>query len=185
MEKTIIRDAVTEDIEQLINIYAYYVRNTAVTFDYEIPSFEVFEEHMMKIMEKYPWLVLEKEGKILGYAYAGPFVGRGAYQWSAEVSIYLDPVYLHQGLGRQLYLALEDALKEMGVLNLYACIGYPEEEDIYLTKNSAEFHQHLGFRRVGEFYRCGYKFKKWYNMIWMEKIIGPHDDRPIPVISHR
>ena len=73
-----------------------------------------------------------------------------------------------------LYEALEKELKKMGILNLYACIGYPATEDEYLTKNSAEFHEHLGFTKVGEFHKCGYKFGRWYDMIWMEKIIGSH-----------
>ena len=80
-----------------------------------------------------------------------------------------------RGLGKKLYFALEEALKEMGILNLYACIGYPIEEDQYLTKNSAEFHEHLGYTTVGRFHKCGYKFNCWYDMIWMEKIIGSHD----------
>ena len=67
----------------------------------------------------------------------------------------------------------------MGILNLYACIGYPQVEDEYLTKNSAEFHAHLGFELVGTFHNCGYKFDRWYDMVWMEKIIGePHAGQP-------
>ena len=80
-------------------------------------------------------------------------------------------------MGRMLYEALETVLKEMGILNLYACIGYPETEDEYLTRNSADFHAHLGFEKVGEFHKCGYKFDRWYSMIWMEKIIGEHEDK--------
>ena len=69
---------------------------------------------------------------------------------------------------------MEQRLKEMGILNLYACIAYPEVEDEYLDKNSVLFHEHLGYVKVGEFHKCGYKFGRWYNMIWMEKIIGEH-----------
>lgn len=69
----------------------------------------------------------------------------------------------------------------MGVLNLYACIGYPKVEDEYLNKNSAQFHEHLGFRLCGTFENCGYKFNRWYDMIWMEKIIGEHTDDQAPV----
>lgn len=58
----------------------------------------------------------------------------------------------------------------------YACIGYPEKDDEYLTTNSADFHEHLGLKKVGGFYKCGYKFDRWYNMIWMEKIIGKHQE---------
>ncbi|MBQ9572428.1 MAG: GNAT family N-acetyltransferase [Acidaminococcaceae bacterium] len=84
-------------------------------------------------------------------------------------------------MGRMLYEALETELKKMGILNLYACIGYPETEDEYLTRNSAGFHAHLGYVKVGEFHKCGYKFGRWYNMIWMEKIIGEHEDRKAPI----
>ena len=80
-----------------------------------------------------------------------------------------------------IYEALEKKLCEMGILNLYACIGYPDVEDEYLNKNSAEFHAHLGFSKVGEFHQCGYKFGRWYNMIWMEKIIGAHQKCQLPV----
>ena len=73
----------------------------------------------------------------------------------------------------------------MGILNLYACIGYPEQDDAYLTGNSAAFHAHLGFCRVGEFHRCGYKFGRWYHMIWMEKIIGTHRAPQPPVVCYR
>ena len=74
-----------------------------------------------------------------------------------------------------LHSALENELKSRGVLNMYACIAYPKVEDEYLDKNSEKFHKHLGYRLVGEFYDCGYKFNRWYNMIWMEKMIGEHN----------
>ena len=67
------------------------------------------------------------------------------------------------------------------ICNLYACIGYPEVEDEYLTKNSAQFHAHLGYRMVGEFYHCGYKFDRWYNMVWMEKLLDPEVKHPKPI----
>ena len=72
----------------------------------------------------------------------------------------------------------------MGILNLYACIGYPQEEDEYLTRNSAQFHEHLGFKLIGTFTKCGYKFGRWYNMIWMEKMIGEHKAEQEPVRAY-
>ena len=84
-------------------------------------------------------------------------------------------------MGRALYEALADRLQAMGILNLYACIGYPQAEDEYLTRNSARFHEHLGFALVGTFHNCGYKFGRWYDMIWMEKIIGEHRPDQPPV----
>lgn len=88
------------------------------------------------------------------------------------------------GLGRQLYKALEQRLAQMGVLNLYACIGWPEAEDEYLTRNSAQFHEHLGFTLAGTFRRCGYKFGRWYDMVWMEKLLAPHRPQQPPIIPY-
>ena len=107
------------------------------------------------------------------------------YDWSCETSIYLDKNARRCGIGKTLYAALEKELKKMGILNMYACIGYPDNEDEYLTKNSAEFHSHIGFVQVGEFHKCGYKFGRWYNMIWMEKIIGEQKKDQAPVIGFK
>ena len=174
MRSICIRTAEPDDAGRLLEIYAYYVEKTAITFEYEVPSPEEFRERIIRTLEKYPYFVLEEDGKIQGYAYAGAFVGRAAYDRSSELSIYLDHHAKGRGYGRMLYETLEKALREKGILNLYACIGDPVEEDEYLTRNSERFHQHLGFVRVGTFHRCGYKFGRWYNMIWMEKIIGEH-----------
>ena len=174
MSEIIIRDADINDAERLLEIFAYYVMNTAISFEYEVPSLAEFQSRIHKTKKKYPYLVIEKDGIIQGYAYAGPFVGRAAYDWSCETTIYLDHTARKNGLGRKLYEALEAALKEMGILNLYACIAYPETEDEYLDRNSAQFHEHLGFAKAGEFHKCGYKFGRWYNMIWVEKIIAEH-----------
>ena len=174
MENMIIRTATANDAEELLNIYAYYVENTAITFEYDVPAIEEFIQRIENTLKKYPYLVAEKDGEILGYAYAGVFKDRAAYGWSAETTIYLKQDAVKCGLGRMLYETLEKEMKKRGFLNLYACIGYPIDDDEYLTKNSAEFHAHLGFETVGEFHKCGYKFGRWYNMIWMEKIIGEH-----------
>lgn len=169
-----IRDAVSEDVPRLLEIYAWYVAHTAVTFDEEVPAAEAFAAHMERTMRRYPYLVLEDGGAVRGYAYAGPFVGRSAYRFSCEMTIYLAHDARRKGCGLALYEALEDRLKAMGILNLYACIGDPAEEDEYLTRDSERFHRRLGYQKIGTFSRCGYKFGRWYNMIWMEKIIGEH-----------
>lgn len=179
-----VRNAVMEDVERIMEIYNYYVKNTAITFEYDTPSLNEFKERMEKTMQRYPYLVILKDGHMKGYAYAGAFVGRAAYDWSCEVTIYLDHNAQKCGMGRILYEALEKALYNMGILNLYACIGYPEYEDEYLTTNSADFHTHLGFVKVGEFHKCGYKFGRWYNMIWMEKMIGEHKTKQFPIVHY-
>lgn len=173
-----VRNAVLTDAARILEIYDYYVKNTAISFEYETPSLEQMKARMEQTMRRYPYLVIEQDNLIQGYAYAGPFVGRAAYDWSCEITIYLHQNARKNGLGRKIYEALEMKLREMGMLNLYACIGYPDQDDAYLTSNSADFHAHMGFVKAGEFHKCGYKFGRWYNMIWMEKIIGKHGDRP-------
>ena len=174
MSEMIIRSATTEDAARLLEIYAYYVENTAISFECEVPSLEEFKNRIAATLEKYPYLVLEEDGMIRGYAYAGIFKGRAAYDHCCEVTIYVDCNSKGRGYGRALYGALEEALRKRGIINLYACIADPVSEDEYLTKNSEQFHQHMGYAKVGEFHKCGYKFGRWYNMIWMEKMIGEH-----------
>lgn len=176
-EKAVIRSVGIEDAERLLEIYGYYTLETAISFEYEVPSLEEFRNRIRKTLQKYPYLVVEEEGVIQGYCYAGPFVGRAAYDWSAELSIYLDRNAKKRGYGRMLYEAVEEKLKEMGILNLYACIGYLDVEDEYINKNSAQFHEHMGFSLCGRFQKCGFKFGRWYDMIWMEKIIGDHPEQ--------
>ena len=169
-----IRAATPDDAPALLKIYAPYVKNTSITYEYDVPSEEEFRRRIESTLRRYPYLVLEREGDILGYAYAGPLHSRPAYDWAVETSIYLDQNARGGGLGRKLHDALEAVLREQGFLNMNACIAYPEVEDEYLTKNSAEFHAHLGYRMVGGFTKCGYKFHRWYGMVWMEKLIGEH-----------
>ncbi len=169
-----IRQAVTADAPRLAEIYAYYTENTAISFEYTAPSAAEFKERMANIIGKYPYLVAEEDGIIIGYAYAHPFIERAAYRYSCEVTIYLDRCYCKRGCGKALYNALETALFSMGITNLYACVGVTETPDEYLNHNSAEFHKHMGYRTVGTFVNCGYKFGRWYSMVWMEKIIRDH-----------
>ena len=177
-----IRTAAIDDAEELLKVYTPYVEKTAITFEYDVPSLEEFKRRIENTLKKYPYLVAEKDGEILGYAYTGPFVGRAAYSWAAETYIYLREDCRKMGIGRRLYAALEEISRQQNILNLYACIGYPDTEDEYLTKNSVQFHAHLGYRLAGTFYQCGYKFGRWYHMVWMEKIIGDHRADPAPVI---
>ena len=174
MSDPYIRVAGPEDAPALLEIYTYYVRHTAITFEYDVPSPEEFTARVRSTLQKYPYLAAVENGVIVGYAYAGAFHPRAAYGWTAEASIYLAHGCRHQGLGKRLYHALEECLKMQGVLNLNACVAVPEQEDEYLTRNSVEFHAHLGYRMVGQFHQCGYKFHRWYDMVWMEKLIGEH-----------
>ena len=177
-----IRAATPDDAGELLAIYTPYVTNTAISFECEVPGLLEFQKRIENTLKRYPYLLAESAGEILGYAYTGPFVGRAAYDWAAETTIYLKTDKKKKGIGRALYEALEKVSRAQNILNLNACIGYPEAEDEYLTGNSVQFHEHMGYRMVGEFHKCGYKFGRWYNMVWMEKILGEHGERPEEVI---
>lgn len=179
MDKSKIRIATLDDASSLIDIYAHYVKSTAITFEYDVPTTEEFKNRIEKTLTRYPYLVAERAGEIVGYAYAGAFHSRAAYQWGAETTIYVRHDKKKLGIGRELYEELERILRLQNILNVNACIACPELEDEYLTKNSVYFHKHLGYRLVGEFYKCGYKFNRWYNMVWMEKHIGEHTEKPL------
>lgn len=172
-----IRPATVADTVALLEIYAPYVTDTAITFEYEIPSEAAFQQRIQTLLGRYPYLVAEQAGQAVGYAYAGPFHPRAAYGWAAEVSIYLRRDCRGQGLGRTLYEQLETACRNMGLQNLYACIAAPVSPDPYLDDGSVQFHTHMGYALCGRFQRCGYKFGRWYDMVWMEKLLGSH---PIP-----
>ena len=179
----LLRTARLSDAARLVEIYAPYVTDTAITFEYEVPSVEEFRGRIEKTLEKYPYIVAVQNSRILGYTYASAFARRAAYNWSVELSIYLDMEIRRQGIGGRLYKAMEEILKEMHILNMNACISWPKAEDEYLTKNSVQFHEHMGFRLAGEFHDSGYKFGRWYNVVWMEKMIGEHTDQPLPVLT--
>lgn len=183
MNEYTIRAAASEDAAALLAIYAPYVAETAITFEYEVPTEAEFSRRIARTLERYPYLAAERRGEILGYAYAGPFKERSAYDWAVETTVYVRRDGKRQGVGGALYGALERCLGAQGILNLNACVACPEREDEYLTRDSIEFHRRMGYRIVGEFQQCGYKFGRWYNMVWMEKHIGEHrpDQPPVRV----
>lgn len=177
----VIRAVTEDDAEALLSIYGYYVRETAVSFEYETPGIDVFRARIRRVKEEYPYLAAVLDGELVGYAYAVRFKERAAYGWSVETTIYLRRDMKRRGIGGRLYAALEDMLRRQGVLNLNACIACPESEDEYLTLDSARFHERMGYARVGEFHRCACKFGRWYNIVWMEKAIGEHTAEPAPI----
>ena len=137
-----IRVATVEDAQQILQIYAPYIEKTAITFEYEVPVLEEFRGRIQHTLKKYPYLVAEEAGEILGYAYTGPFKERAAYDWAVETTIYVKEDKKQRGIGKLLYQALEEISEAQNILNMNACIAYPENEDEHLTKNSVQFHEH-------------------------------------------
>lgn len=178
----IIKNAQIKDAAEILAIYAPYVENTAITFEHKVPTLQEFEERIRTISAKFPYIVaVDEKGAILGYAYASTFKARASYAWNVETSIYVKMDSKRNGIGRALYEKLEAELKEMGILNMNACIAAPKVEDKYLTFDSIKFHEKMGFTLVGTFHDSGYKFNNWYNMVWMEKMIGEHVTNQNPV----
>jgi len=173
-----IRMATEADAEAVLNIYAPYIRETAVTFEYEVPSVEEFRSRIRHITKKYPYLVAEENGEIIGYSYADPFGERAAFSHSAETVIYIKKHKRGCGIGTRLYDELISILKRQHVTNINAAIAYTEREDAYLTHASPAFHTAYGFHKAAHFEKCGYKFGRWYDLIWMEKFIGEHTENP-------
>ncbi|MBQ8397825.1 MAG: N-acetyltransferase [Clostridia bacterium] len=171
-----IRPAAVGDAAALSAIYAPYVRETTVTFEYDPPSAEEFAHRIRGISEKYPYFVCCDGDTPVGYAYAHAFRERAAYDWDVEMSIYVDRGHRHGGVGRMLYEALEAALREMGIVNCYACITSPNPASI-------AFHTALGYRELAVFPRTGFKFGRWLDVTWMVKQINPHRDEPQPVAA--
>lgn len=174
MSEISVRMATVKDAYQILEIYGYYVANTAISMEYDVPSLVDFEKRIENTLERYPYLVAEQNDKIIGYAYAGKFHPRAAFYRSAEVSIYIHKDAQKCGLGRRLYEEIESILSKQGILNVYASIAYTDVEDEYLTNNSAQFHEHMGYKKVAQFNNCCIKFGRWYHLIWMEKFLGEH-----------
>ena len=157
-----IRPATEKDVPQILSIYAPYVENTTVTFEYDVPCTRTFLQRFHHITAQYPWLVWEENGKILGYAYASAPYSRAAFQWCAEPSIYLCAEAKGRGIGRKLYTALEAILDKQGYQVLYALITAENTQSI-------EFHQKMGYKIMVNFPDCGFKSGRWLGLVWMEK----------------
>ena len=168
------------DAATLVAIYAPYVRETAISFEYEPPTVEEFTRRIEEVLEKFPYLAAVSDGEIVGYAYAHPYGVRKAYSWSVELSVYIRRDCRGLGAGRRLYEAMEVLLKAQNVTNLYALVAGVDTEDQYLTHDSQKFHAKMGYVQVGKLHKAGYKFGRWYDMITVEKIIAPHPEHIQP-----
>lgn len=182
MSEITIRTAVPSDAKEMLKIYAPYVTETAITFEYDVPAIDEFAKRIGTVLERFPYLAAVENGEIIGYAYAGAFHSRPAYDHAVEVTVYVRRDKRRTGAGKLLYGRLEEILKRQNITNLYACIAYTENTDEHLTNDSVDFHSHMGYRLIGVFKKCGYKFNRWYDMVWMEKIIGSHMENQPEVI---
>ena len=179
MSNITLRLATSEDAEALSFIYKPYVEETAISFEYTAPDKDEFSKRISEKLEKYPFIVAEYDEDVVGYAYCSEFLPRPAYIHSVESSVYVKRGMSGKGIGGLLCRALEDLLKMQNVLSVNACIAVTDASDETLNNNSMFFHSALGYRYVGRFNASGYKFGRFYDMIWMEKfILKPHAPFP-------
>ena len=165
-----------DDAEKLLEIYAPFVSSSDralsdVSFEYEVPSVAEFTERIKNITAAYPYIVCEHEGSLLGYVYAHPYIQRAAYQWGAEVTIYLAPEGQGRALGKVMYAALENILRLQGIVVTYACITASNE-------HSVKMHEACGYKIIGTFNNTGFKHGHWLDMVWMEKVIADYPAQP-------
>lgn len=169
-----LRFAAPEDVPALLAVYQNYIPTT-VTFEYTLPTPEEFSRRVSSVSALYPYLVLEKGNKVLGYAYAHPIAERAAYGWGAELSVYLRPDAVGKGLGKRLYRALIELLRLQGVHTVYGLVARPNPA-------SEALHAALGFRVMGVQQKAGYKNGRWIDLLWFERAVAPYDPDPAPLI---
>lgn len=166
MKDVKVRLARPEDARELLRIYAPYVTDTCVSFEYEAPTEEEFARRIAAIGAAFPWLVCEADGKAAGYVYASRFAQRAAYRWGAEMSVYFSPDYHRRGLGTALYECEQALLAAQGYRKLYARITMPNPQSIAL-------HEHMGFSHAAVYKNAGYKFGRWRDVAVLEKELLP------------
>lgn len=169
-----LRFAVPQDAAALVRIYAQYI-DTDITFEYALPSVEEFAERIRAFSRVYPYLVCEDAGRAVGYAYAHRLQERAAYQWNAELSVYLDRGACARGLGRRLYAVLLELLRMQGVKTAYGIVTCP-------NMPSERLHEAMGFSRAALLRSTGYKNGAWHDVAYFEKALAPYETDPAPVI---
>lgn len=159
-----IRDTKPADASQIVEIYNYYILNTTVTFEEEAVTAADMVGRITEITAKYPWLVYEVDGKIVGYAYASAWKSRCAYKFSAETTVYLQNGLSGKGIGSELYNELLSRLKELNLHGIIGGVALPNDGCIAL-------HQKFGFEKVAQFKEVGFKFDKWIDVTYWEKLL--------------
>jgi phosphinothricin acetyltransferase len=167
----VVRDATTHDAAACAAIYAPYVTDTVITFEYEPPTGPDMVGRIAAAQRRHAWLVLEDGGRVVGYAYGGPYKERAAYGWSCEVSVYLELGRRRGGGGRALYEALLSRLTELGLRTAVAGMTLPNEASVGL-------HRALGFEPIGTYRRIGWKHGAWHDVAWVQRALGTDGGSP-------
>jgi phosphinothricin acetyltransferase len=171
----VLRAATPADAPGVLAVYAPLVRDTYVSFEDAPPGEEEMAGRIARTLERFPWLVCEDGGALLGYAYAGPHRARAGYRWSAEVSVYVAPGAHRRGIGRALYTALLALVQAQGYVNAYGGIALPNDASVGL-------HEALGFRPAARYPAVGYKAGAWRDVGWWHLRLNPLAPAPTPPV---
>ncbi|MGZ3695502.1 MAG: N-acetyltransferase family protein [Bdellovibrionota bacterium] len=169
-----VRTATTHDAAAMLEIYSPYVLATPVSFETELPSLSEFQARIAAKLEKFTWLAYERDGQIIGYAYAGAFKSRLAYQWTAETSVYVRQGFHGKGIGKALYENLLPILQEQGLINVIGGMTMPNE-------GSRKLHEHFGFTQVAQFKDAGFKLGQWWDVGYWQ-LQFPKPEKPSPLL---
>ncbi|MCD6050074.1 MAG: phosphinothricin N-acetyltransferase [Verrucomicrobia bacterium] len=156
-----IREVTAQDAEKVCAIYNHYVLGTTITFEEEAVSAETMRKRFADVTAMYPWLILEDDGQVLGYAYARKFHERAAYRHTAELAVYLAHECHGRGAGSSLYRELLARLKPLKVHVALGGIALPNEKSVAL-------HEKLGFKKVAHLEEVGWKFERWIDVGYWE-----------------
>ena len=171
-----IRLVTQADAADIAEIYRPFVESTPISFEIEPPDELEIRKRLEGILPAYPWLVCEQEGRVVGYAYASRHSARAAYQWSVDMSVYVNPDFQRRGIGRGLYVSLAGILKVQGFFNAYAGVALP-------NPGSVGLHESIGFQAIGVFRNVGYKMGAWHDVGWWELALQPTVAEPAPPLS--
>lgn len=166
-----VRDASERDAAACAAIYTPYVTDTAISFESQPPSVTEMAERIAAARRTHAWLVLEDQGRVVGYAYASPHQSRAAYRWSCEVSIYLELGRRRTGGGRALYAALFARLVQRGFRIAVAGMTLPNDASVGL-------HRAMGFEPVGTYHHIGWKHGAWHDVAWAQRSLAESDHPP-------
>ncbi len=171
-----IRMAVESDVTGMLEIYGPIIRETATSFEYEVPDLAAFWQRVKKVQEQSPWLVCIIDGVVAGYAYASPHRGRTAYQWNRELSVYVRSEFRGKSIATALYQALIEIIRKQGFTNALIGITLPNQP-------SVQFHEKLGFLPVGIYRDIGFKFGKYHDVGWWQMKISHGQPKAITLLN--